>query len=214
MASCERFLPHFSDYLEGTIPIQLKAEFEAHLRSCESCQGVLQRMKVLQAQMQQLPRVRTSNAFHIVLRSRIRHEMERPTVWERIFDSFQGSRWPAYAAAAVLVLAISYGSVRFLFRTGTEVSGKSAVPTSLLGERRAPGAVVVQKPGGQVEERIHFILDEVPASLLLNHGQSLSSEGLRAFRSEEQISREDSVALTAGHGGGAFSVRKAATVTF
>ncbi len=213
MASCERFKPHFSDYLEGTLPIHLKAEFEAHVSHCESCSSVLQRMKALRTQMQQLPAVHTSNAFHIVLRSRIRHELERPAFWERVFDSFQTSRLPAYAAAAVLLLAISYGSARFVFHRNSAVPQNSGLSATALESRTIPGAVVVQKRGSQVEERIHFILDEVPASLLAKDSQPLSSEGLHAFQSERHVSQRDSMDL-AGRRAAAFSVRKAATVTF
>ena len=212
MTSCERFLPHFSEYLEGTIPVQLKAEFEAHLRGCENCRNTLHRMQMLQSRLQNLPVVRTSNAFHIVLRSRIRHELERPTLWERLIDSLQMNRIPAYAAAAVLLLAISYGSARFFFHSGSTTQ-KQASPVSMLESQAVPGALVVQKHGSQVEERIHFILDEVPAGLLTGEGAPLSSKGLQAFRKEERISQQDSAGMV-GTGTRMISVRKAATVTF
>ncbi|HHM23675.1 MAG TPA: zf-HC2 domain-containing protein [Bacteroidetes bacterium] len=212
MTSCDKFVPYFSEYLEGTIPVQLKLEFDAHLQECEHCRGVLHRMEQLQMRMRQLEPVRTSNAFHIVLRSRIRRELEAPTVWERIQGYFQVNRVPAYAAAVALLMLISFGSMRLLFHSESSTSQAPSLTGTELLPGGLTGAVVVQQRGKQVEERLHFILDEVPASVLLGKGQSIDSQTMRSAVQEAERLQQDS--LFSPYEGNFPNLRRAATVTF
>lgn len=41
MVSCHEFLAEFGDYLENTAGPELRAQLEAHLRTCRACQVIL-----------------------------------------------------------------------------------------------------------------------------------------------------------------------------
>ncbi len=211
MTSCDKFLPHFSDYLEGSVSQALKAEFESHLNQCENCRGVLHRMELLQHHMRQLEPVHTSDTFHIVLRSRIRRELEKPTFIDRVAAYFQTNRVPAYAASVALLLLISYGSLQVIWHWGQKNTQPKGMPTATIQSNGLSGTIVVQKKGNQVEERIHFILDEVPANAMMETSQALDSDFLEAFREE---GRQDSTRLNAPGSEDFPQIRRTATVTF
>jgi len=100
---------HLEDYLQrGTVP-PLPAEFEAHLKSCESCRDEVGRMKAQGALMRSLgvqEEIGPAAGFYARVMQRI--ESARPaTIWDALMEPLFVRR-VAYACAAVILFLFSY----------------------------------------------------------------------------------------------------------
>jgi|GEM_PF-1285112 anti-sigma factor RsiW len=209
MPSCDKFRSHFSDYLEGSLEREKKEEVDHHLEHCRECAEVLKRMDSLRAELKRLPAVHTSNAFHIVLRSRLRRELDRPGIWERLLGWLEPYRVPALASAVLILAVVSYLTLHTLQMKGARSLPAGAGSFPALQQAQLKGAVVVQRHGNQVEERIHFLLEEVPGELFVGEGEAIERGepgGVRALFHDSL--RHDSLQRMPGR------IQPAATVTF
>lgn len=178
MTNCDKFVPLYTEYLDGTLSESSRSEFDQHLQKCSECAATLQHMKSLTAQLRQLSPVRTSNAFHIILRSRIRQELEKETVVERIVNLFRVYRWPAFATgiAALLLIFFSY---RTLFQTETIPEPNQP----LAVQKEQPARFSPKLPGHpQPVEDVYFVIDKFQIEDLLPPGEEINSENLGRSR--------------------------------
>jgi anti-sigma factor RsiW len=47
--ACREFVELVTDYLEGSLPPETRARFEAHLSECDGCRGYLEDMRAIAA---------------------------------------------------------------------------------------------------------------------------------------------------------------------
>jgi len=211
MTNCDKFLSLYTEYLDGTLSGQSKSEFDGHLKQCADCTAILRRLTALQVRLKELPAVRTSDAFHILLRSRIRRELETQTLRQKVFSYFQTYRIPAYGISVAMLLLISFATYSYF-----QQNPKETMPTNLVNSQSTgnqAGAVIVQQQDGKIKERIHFILDELPPEKVLGSGQKIDSNTLHAVRQNQRL-KLDSVQTDPSYASRFYQAAHAATVTF
>ena len=75
MAVCYKFLKQINDFIDNDIePSDLK-QLETHLQNCSSCRAYVNRYKTVKKSLAALPHYKTSQTFDIVLRERLRKEI-------------------------------------------------------------------------------------------------------------------------------------------
>lgn len=188
---CEQFAKRLSSYTDGEMDKLEKERWEQHLRTCAACSTLLRRVKDLGEQLRNLPQVKVSPDFNVVLRARIRMEQHR-RVWPQFLtEPLWGWRLPAFGAAAVLFLAVSL-VVFSQFRQNNTNAHKMIVLTPITGSQSRDLYKTKQVVDTSVTKpRINYVLDRVTLDDLLKDrkGVALSSEGL----AELERSRSDSL---------------------
>ncbi len=201
MISCDQFTSLITDYLDGFLSGERKKQFEEHLLGCHTCKTTFQRVKLVRRHLQELPHIHTSSTFEVVLRSRIRRELERENFFERLLLKLSGNRAPAYGLALVSLAAVSILAFNLFFQTHSAtqalrpVTSKSVL-VSLPSPQQSKSAV--QTP--PVEERVRYILDEVALSETSATRTGLNSASLNAHRmatGSSKLSSADSAASAA-----------------
>ncbi len=192
MISCEQFSFLITDYLDGFLGGEKKSQFEEHLMACQSCRAKMQRVKFVRGQLHEMALVHTSPTFEIVLKSRLRQELERESFFERIVNVLFLTKAPAYGLAILSLLFVSFFAVNQFFLTGH--SKQLAVRSHI--ENASPevahsARVVKKKP--VIEEHVRYVLDEVPASQ--NH-LGINSASLSKYQNDQVKSAGISVDST------------------
>ncbi|MFQ6110195.1 MAG: anti-sigma factor family protein [Candidatus Aminicenantales bacterium] len=108
MDNCRRFDDCFSDYVEGNLDPEVREETQRHLQSCYRCSAYVRRIQLLRNNLRSLTRLKTSESFEIALRGRLKREMRRESLVERILPAIVLRRAPAFGLAAVVILVGSY----------------------------------------------------------------------------------------------------------
>jgi anti-sigma factor RsiW len=65
--ACQEFVELVTEYLDGALPDEQRARFEAHLAECEHCAGYLADMRMLVASAQAIELPPADPATHDVL---------------------------------------------------------------------------------------------------------------------------------------------------
>jgi len=73
MIDCERFLRCLSDYLDGELYVDIRAEFEVHIRTCSSARAMIHTME----QTIVLHRTARGRALPTGVKSRLREALEK-----------------------------------------------------------------------------------------------------------------------------------------
>ena len=186
MISCDRFTSLISDYLDGFLNGENKKAFEEHLLGCEACRATFQRVKLVQKHLRELPAIHTSSTFDVVLRSRIRRELERESFFERLLLKLIGSRTPAYGLALASLALVSFLAFNLFFQT--QSNRQALTPsrsTSAMVTLPAAQSKAVAKAASRVEERVRYILDEVALSESSATRTGLNSASLSAHQAAE-----------------------------
>jgi len=185
MISCDQFSSLITDYLDGFLGGKKKSQFEGHLMACESCRAKMQRVKFVQKQLREMPLVHASPTFDIVLKSRIRQELERESFFERIVDSLFSTKAPAYGLAVLSLLFISFFVVNQFFFTGISkqqvARSHPQVEANLSGTDHST-VEVTRKP--VVEEHVRYVLDEVSVSQTTQNRMGISSASLSEHQND------------------------------
>ncbi len=105
MINCDKIAKQAFKYLEGSLTESERNEIMAHLDSCQACMARLSLARQTLAALHRLPPRKISADFDIVLHARMRHAAYQ----EQNFSRFPLLTWnwrvPAYAAAALVVVA-------------------------------------------------------------------------------------------------------------
>lgn len=108
MKNCKWFEKFFSDYIDGQLDSKMILDLESHLKDCPNCMEIIQRMKKIGKNLQNLPRLKTSNDFETVLRTRIRVEMGlKRNSWFTGVDGFS-LKVPAYIVSLAVFAAMVF----------------------------------------------------------------------------------------------------------
>lgn len=173
MASCDKFVPLFTEYLDGNLSGQSKSEFENHLQNCRHCAETVQHMEALQIQLKQLTPVKTSDTFHIVLRSRIRHELEKPSLWDQVVTYFQVNRVPAFATGFAALLLISFLSYNLFFQSNGQKD--VFVPVEVANDQ--PVTQTFHTPSKQInqpsKQNVYYVIDQYQIDEILANRQKI-----------------------------------------
>lgn len=169
MESCERFESLIFDNVDGVVQGTQKKALVDHLNQCPACLSLSEDLKAAKLQLNSLKRLRTSQDFETVLRTRI--SMERSLSRRGAFQ--WPMKIPAYVAAGALVVVALL--VVFNPSRSPVVSGYLVNPTDTFSSR-SPDVVEANTSNIATQNRIEsiqFPWDEVP----LGKGISLDSQG-------------------------------------
>jgi hypothetical protein len=114
MANCDKFVSQYTEYLDGRLSTQIKSDFDQHIHTCQECAESIRNMRALKSHLKGLTQVKTSDTFHVVLRSRIRQELSKESIPEKIINSFRIYKLPRYVigfAALILIVFFSYNTL-------------------------------------------------------------------------------------------------------
>jgi len=189
MTNCDKFVTLFSDYIDGTLANQQKSEFRQHIDQCRKCADTLSGMRVIKTHLKELTPVKTSNTFHVVLRSRIRRELERATLRDRFIVYIQTHRLPAFATSFAALIVISFITFNTFYKT--DQTSETSVPLVATQDQ------VREKQTAQpvLRQQYYFVVEEMEESTIKNlfssSGQKINSQNLEIFRRNEMISDEN-----------------------
>ena len=192
--NCEDIKGRISDYLDWTFHSKEKLNFEQHCKECVECNSVLNRMRKLSYHLNNLEKVKTSDSFQAVLRSRLRREVEHEseTIIGKIVLFIQSKTAPAlgYSLAAVLFLAyLSYDVYHHRFGNENTQPVSSSITQTLPQELLT--IIPDQKPIvlDQVKstEQLYFILEEVKKEDIFKNTEWSHSESINRFEQQQPL---------------------------
>ena len=159
MAPCERFRKYIFDLVDGELDVHQKHDLEKHLKSCSSCSLFLNQCRHLRKQIRNLPRLAASEAFHLLLRERIRRELAgKRRAAASIFIS-TSKRWIPAIGVALLLLTVG-----FLLRDQRQ----------LMFQSPQNHVAVTNKSPALREENVQYVIDEYPGGVSLSRDDSRS----------------------------------------
>lgn len=133
MQECDRIRAFISSYLEGDLSHEVHKEVEAHLTTCNKCNAVYLRTRLLCVQLRKLPQVKTSPNFETRLHQQISVlSSKTPT---NSWLPLQGWKMPLMASAAVL------GSIALII-----LFSQNSPPASKGGYIEQSGIGTMSKP--------------------------------------------------------------------
>ncbi|MFO7892003.1 MAG: zf-HC2 domain-containing protein [bacterium] len=74
MPQCNEFKKLIHKLIDDEISPSEKRELRSHIEKCDECNTYLKRAKKIQKMFSQLPKIKASNDFYVLLRARIRRE--------------------------------------------------------------------------------------------------------------------------------------------
>lgn len=169
MPNCDKFVFLYTNYLDGRLPVKLKSEFDQHIHSCQECAQSLRRMRALKGHLHGLAPVKTSDAFHIILRSRIRQELEKETIPGKIINYFRIYRWPAFATSFAVIILITFFSYSTVFQPELNNQITSQSSKNIESESSVPTHVVTPSPG------VFLVVEQAEKERLFNKREQLDS---------------------------------------
>jgi hypothetical protein len=101
---CIYICEQFSEYHENTLAEEIRAKVENHLDRCPLCKKTFNELSGIIQNIQQLPKIKTSESFTQNLLQKIEEEKHQGT-WTRILNS-SVTRVAGYAVAAGLIVAL------------------------------------------------------------------------------------------------------------
>lgn len=182
MSSCERVMNNMSAYVEGTVSGEDFAWFEDHLDSCPGCEAAVARMRTLGVRLRSLESVKTSESFQVVLRSRIRREIEAQpeSFLDRMAAFFRVSGAPAYGLSVLTLLLFSYVSFDIYTHMTEESNAASTANSVVVPLTKEIETIPTTRAENDqyTQERLNFITD-VMASEAISHNSDAESLSLK-----------------------------------
>jgi len=133
MAICYKYQKYINDYIDNDIDAARKIELEEHMKNCSSCQENLKNAKLLKKSLASLPRYRTSPTFDIVLRSKLKKEINKSSTLLNLPFLPMIRPVPAFAAFTI-----------FLIFVGVLIGNSINI---LNKEKTTPKLIAVEKAG-------------------------------------------------------------------
>jgi hypothetical protein len=162
--SCVEIRGYFSDYLDGVCDRERVRSLNYHLEYCASCRAVLERLQLMQSDLQTLPRRRVPPELGLRLRVRMSQEMHRNILgrlWVRLENSLQPLLLPASGGVltAVICFGLIMGSHTIPVRTSpdvpisivTPVRVRELAPINFTKDNQAVLLVTRVDAGGRVQ---------------------------------------------------------------
>lgn len=176
MANCDKFVSLYTEYLDGKLSPEIKSEFDQHIHTCQECAESLKHMRALKSQLRGLTPIKTSDAFHIVLRSRIRQELEKETIPEKIINFFRIYRWPSFATGVAVLILITLFSYSTIFQPQINNQITSQPIKTLEPSVKTPTHVVTPSPG------VFLVVEQAEKEKIFKRGEMIDSETLQQYR--------------------------------
>ena len=101
---CMYICDQFTEYHDHTLAPEIRAKVDTHLSICQTCQKTFNDLASLVQNLNQLPKIQTSQAFAADLMQVIQ-SAEQPSIWHSVVRSSY-FKLAGYAIAAGLVVAL------------------------------------------------------------------------------------------------------------
>jgi len=190
LSKCEDITSRISDYLEGALDNGEKLNLEQHCKTCVECYSVLNRMGELSHHLQNLEKVKTSDSFQAVLRSRLRKELEHEseTIIDKIVLFFQSKTTPALGYSLAVVLFFAYISYDIYHHSNEnrQPFSSSVSPTTLQELRTIiPDQKPIVLDQEKSTEKLIYILEKVKEKDILKDSEWSHAKSIKRF--EQQL---------------------------
>ncbi len=155
MPQCNEFKLLIDKLIDDEISLSEKKELREHVDNCMDCKKYLERLLKLKKMLFQLPRVKASEDFNILLRARIRREAYRER--NKLFASLVSpNRIVKFAfGIAIIILSILIINPLHLIRNDSEKQMS-----------------VSENNNNQFNGSIQYVIDKYPHSISLSRDDS------------------------------------------
>lgn len=190
MSQCEEIKDRISDYLEGILESGEKLNFEQHCKECLECNSILKGMRVLSVHLNKLEKIKTSDSFQAVLKSRLRLEVEQEsiTIIDKIILFFQTKTLSAVGYSLAALLFFAYLSYDVYYHLGNETIQPVSSSATQSPSQELLTIIPDQKPivfdQGKTIEQYYFILEEVQDKDLVRNNKWDNSESNSRFEQQ------------------------------
>jgi len=170
MPDCYEFRKLINKLLDNEIDHSEEKKLREHIDNCIDCKKYLERSIKLKKMLSQLPRVKTSKDFNILLRARIRREANRER--NKLFKPFFIPHRAVKIAFASVVIIISVLIIN---------------PFNLIRKDEGNQFTVSEQSDNQFDGRIQYVIDKYPNSV------SLSRDDFKENTVDSLIIKNDSL---------------------
>ena len=132
MAICYKYQNYINDFIDNDIDAARKKELEEHIKVCSSCNENLKNLKLLKQSLGSLPRYKTSSTFDIVLRAKLKKEINKSSSFINL--PFFPIIRPIPAFAAFTIILIFVGA---LIGNSLNILNKQKTTQKLIAVERA-----------------------------------------------------------------------------
>jgi len=103
--TCDQIEAQLSDYLEGLLPAQDRAEFESHVHACSDCAPLLASVKDLMTELRSMDEVEVSPRLIYSILDQTLGPRETVSGWQSFQKFIRGLATPKFAYGVASVLA-------------------------------------------------------------------------------------------------------------
>ena len=132
MTDCYDFKKNISKYLDGDMNNRERLLFEEHRSCCPECGTTLEQLKSIKSRLASLTVFKTSSNFDIVLRSRLRDEINRKRPFFHLEMLAPGWRVAFYSTAIVVLISTGILLERTLSLNRAGRQGELQIATTQL----------------------------------------------------------------------------------
>jgi anti-sigma factor RsiW len=166
MTPCQHFRKHIDKYCEGDLDSLCIKKLEEHLKVCPRCQTLRGNIEQMRVCLKQLPDVKVSEGFNLLLRERIRREAT--------------GKSPAAYSSGGRLLVPALGIAVLVLVMGIGVSDQN--PSFSSGSRGSQAVSGAHEDDSlPFRGRIQYVIEELPsASAVQVEGRNGSREASRS----------------------------------
>ncbi len=158
MPQCYDFKILIDKLVDAEISPVEKRELNNHLDSCNDCRNYMEKLKKMRRMFSQLPRVKTTDDFYVLLRARIRRELSRgdkrfynPILYpKRIFQY-------GFSLAVVVLLLLLIN------------------PFNIIRNESESHLSISEKKSNEFNGQIQYVIDGYPTSVSLSRDGTIDS---------------------------------------
>ncbi len=132
MANCYKYQEYINDFIDDDIDTARKKELEEHIKICSSCNLNLKNLKLLKVSLKSLPRYKTSSTFDIVLRSRLKKEINKSSSFINLPFFPMIRLVPVFAAFTIILIFVGV-----LIGNSLNILNKQKTTQKLIAVERA-----------------------------------------------------------------------------
>jgi len=158
MANCYYFKKLINQLIDDEISPSEKTELDSHLSTCSECSTYLIKLKKMSKMFTRLPEVKTSEDFYVLLRARIRRELNRSGKKFYHSTSYPKHLYQfGFSTAAVILFLLLIN------------------PFNVIRKDSETQVTRSQKTGDEYNGQIQYVIDGYPTSVSLSRDDTIDS---------------------------------------
>jgi hypothetical protein len=167
MADCYKLMKKYTHFLDGDLQGAEKEKFEQHLGSCPECGRRLGQTREIVKNLSALSKYKTSPTFEIVLRSKLRSELNKRSTYSHFFLPEKWSQVTAYAAGIILLISTGI----FIDRSLDKQTTQPIIFQPLSETTTVPMAT--RLPKNKKIKMKNYVMDQYPVAVLSDKTEPL-----------------------------------------